>query len=181
MSAHAGRRAWVLGQFDRPEPLLEAARRLRVEGFTELDAHSPYPLPGAEEALFVGRSKVPLLAFLGGAAGVLAAYALQFWTAAIDYPIEVANRAPHAPPAFVPVTFELMVLFSALAIFVGLFFLWRFPRPHHPAFELEEFRSASTHAFWMSVATEPERAETVRARLEQQGAARVAVLEEELS
>lgn len=173
-------RAWAFAEFEAPHGALEAATRLKVEGHPQVDTHSPFPLHGAEAALLLPRSRVPLLAFLGGALGLATGYLMQWYTAAVDFPLNVGDRAPHAYPSFIPVTFELMVLGSAFAIFFGLLFLWRLPRPHHPAFELEEFRSASMHRFWVSVGADSlERAEELAQRLKGQGAIHVSVVEEE--
>lgn len=172
-------RSWVLGEFPTPAAMLAAGTQLSRDGHRELDAHTPYPVHGVEEALALPRSRVPAIAAAGGALGIALAYGFQLYTAAVDYPLNVGNRPPHSPPAFVPITFELMVLLSALAIFFGLLLLWRMPRLHHPVFEVEEFRSASSHAFWLSVATSPERAGAVAERLREQGATHVSVVEEE--
>jgi hypothetical protein len=91
----------------------------------------------------------------------------------------VGVRPPHSPPAFIPVTFELGVLFASLAIFLGLLFAYfRFPRVHHPVFELEAFRSASIDALWLSAEVDSAQAETVAAELHRLGAHHVAIVPE---
>ena len=173
-------RCWVLGEFTTAEALLRATSLLRVEGFGDLDTYSPYPLHGGSDTLGLPPSRLPRLALLGGVSGVALAYGLQWYTAAVDYPLNVGNRPAHAPLSFVPITFELMVLFSALSVVFGLLWFLRLPRPHHPTFELERFRSASTHAFWVSVHTWPKvDAGRVVATLEKWGAAHVSVLDDE--
>jgi hypothetical protein len=98
------------------------------------------------------------------------------------YPLNVGNRLAHSPLANVPITFELAILFTALTLFFGLVLLFfRLPRLHHPVFEVEAFRSATTHGYWVSV--ELPRADVqgtrrVRERLEQLGGVNVAVVEE---
>ena len=79
---------------------------------------------------------------------------MQWFMVGVDWPINVGGRPPHSPPAFIPVTFELGVLFAALSIFFGLFVLWGMPRLHHPVFEVEAFRSASVDGLWLSAAVE---------------------------
>jgi len=146
-------KAYVLGEFEREHALLAAARALREKGHrsvapqgapnTErgfaapitLDLHSPYPLHGSDEALGLRRSTVPLVALVAGITGAVSGYLLQWYVNAFDWPINVGNRPPHSAPAFIPVTFELGVLFASLAIFGGLLFgYFRFPRVHHPVF-----------------------------------------------
>jgi hypothetical protein len=168
---------FVLGEFEEEAALLEAARALRAKGVGGLDLHSSYPVSGAEEALGLRRSTVPLVALIGGVTGAVSGYLLQWWTVGVDWPLNVGNRPPHSPPAFIPVTFELGVLFASLAIFLGLLFAYfRFPRVHHPVFEVEEFRSASVDALWLSAEVGRTEADEVAAELRRLGARNVSVV-----
>jgi len=169
--------SWVLGEFGEEKALLEAARTLRAKGVAGLDLHSPYPLHGAEEALGLRRSTVPLVALVAGVIGAASGYLLQWWTVGVDWPLNVGNRPPHSPPAFIPVTFELGVLFASLAIFVGLLFAYfAFPRVHHPVFEVDAFRSASIDGLWLSAAVGPDEADGVAAELRRLGAGKVSIV-----
>jgi hypothetical protein len=172
-------KALVLGEFLHEPALLDAARRLRVRGGATLDIHSPYPLHGADEALGLRRSTVPLVTLVAGVTGAATGYLLQWYTVAYDWPLNVGNRPPHSAPAFIPVTFELGVLFASLAIFLGLLFAYfRFPRVHHPAFEVEAFRSATIDGLWLSAEVEPRDAEPVAAELRRLGARQVSIVPE---
>ncbi len=148
-------RYWVVGEFGSGDEAKKALRRLRELGYAKdaLDAFSPYPVEGIDEVLELPPSPLRGFAFVAGLGGAAAGYALQWWTNAVDYPLNVGNRPLHSGPAFIPITFELMVLSAALTLFFGLMWLFRFPRPHHPLFELESFRTASTGGFWVSVTT----------------------------
>jgi hypothetical protein len=169
---------FVLGDFGQNEgALYAAARALRSLGPDSLDIHSPYPLHGADEALGLRRSTVPLLALVAGVSGAVLGYLLQWWTVAIDWPLNVGGRPPHSAPAFVPVTFELGVLFASGAIFLGLlFWYFGFPRTYHPVFEVEAFRSASIDSFWLSAEVDPKDADRVAAELRRLGATQVSVV-----
>ena len=141
----------VLAEFAEPEPMVEAARKLRESGREGLDAYSPYPVHGIDDALKLPRSKVPLVALIAGLTGATGGYVLQWWTNAVDFEINVANRPPHAWPTNIPVTFESGVLVCVLTIFFGsIFYFFGLPRTYHPVFESEEFRSASLDKFWIS-------------------------------
>ena len=141
----------VLAEFAEPEPMVEAARKLRDSGREGLDAYSPYPVHGIDDALKLPRSKVPLVALIAGLSGAAGGYVLQWWTNAVDYELNVANRPPHAWPTNIPVTFESGVLVCVLTLFFGsLFYFFGLPRTYHPVFEAEEFRSASLDKFWIS-------------------------------
>jgi hypothetical protein len=174
--------SYVLGEFPDDHALLAAARALRADGQGSLDLHTPYPIHGAEEALGLPRSTVPRLTLVAGLTGAVTGYLLQWYTVGFDWPLNVGNRPPHSAPAFIPVTFELSVLFAAGAIFFGLLFAYfRFPRLHHPVFEVEEFRSASIDGMWLS-AEVPEAEATVLAdRLRGLGARQVSVVSGEVA
>jgi len=172
-------RSFVVAEFASEETILRAARTLRAEGQAELDLHSPVPLHGADEALGLRRSVVPRIALGAGVLGALTGYGIQWYMVAWDFPINVGGRPPHSAPAFIPVTFELGVLFAALSIFFGLFVLWGMPRLHHPVFEVEAFRSATVDGLWLSAAVEAGGAEGVAARLRALGATQVEVVAEE--
>jgi Protein of unknown function (DUF3341) len=171
-------RRCVVAEFAAEAPLLEAARALRADGQTELDLHSPVPLHGSDEALGLKRSIIPRIALVAGLIGAVSGYVMQWYLVGVDFPINVGGRPPHSPPAFIPVTFELGVLFSALAIFFGLFALWGMPRLHHPVFEVEAFRSASVDGLWLSTVVSAEAAEGTAARLRGLGARQVQIVED---
>jgi hypothetical protein len=189
--------AFVLAEFEREAALLDAARALRAKahrglvpagaarvegrfaGGIKLDIHSPYPLHGADAALGLKRSTVPLVALVAGITGAAFGYFIQWYMVAWDWPINVGNRPPHSAPAFIPVTFELGILFAALAIFLGLLFAYfRFPRVHHPLFEVEAFRSATIDALWLSAEVDAADAEPLASDLRGMGARHVSVVVE---
>jgi hypothetical protein len=173
--------SWVLGEFPNPNALLGAAAIARDERLGELDTYTPYPVHGLEAAIGIERSTIGWVAFFGGTLGLLTAYGLQLYFNWWEFPLNIGNKPPHSPPVYVPVTFELMVLFASLFIVGSLIvWYWRFPRPHHPVFEHEAFvRTATTTGYWLSVRPlEVESLARVRERLEGLGARNVAVVSE---
>jgi hypothetical protein len=141
----------LMAEFDGPDDLLEAARRVYEEGYRRLDAYSPFPVPGLAEAIGFRRTRLPLLVLLGGIAGGLGGYFLQYWIAAIDYPINVGGRPLHSWPSFIPVTFELTVLVAALAAVLGMLALNGLPMPHHPVFNVPAFELATRNRFFLGI------------------------------
>ncbi len=168
----------VLAEFADERALFAAARRLRELGHERLDAHSPYPLHGADEALGLPKSRVPLIALVGGVGGAITGYLMQTWMNGVDFAINVGNRLPHAPPANIPITFEMGVLGASIFIVVGLFALCGFPRTHHPVFEAEGFRTASVDGLWLSAEVEPGQAAGVAEELTRLGGRQVAAVAE---
>lgn len=143
--------SWVLAEFATPDALVDATRQMREKGFQGMDTYSPYPLHGGSEALGLPPSRVPFIALAGALTGLVTALAMQTWMNTIDYPLNIGGRPLLSLPAWVPITFELTVLFCAFGIVFGLLGLSKLPQPYHPAFEFEAFRSASTHGYWLSV------------------------------
>ena len=166
---------FVLGEFSEPGACVDAARALREQGVPGLDAYSPYPLHGIDEALALPRSKVPLVALTGGVLGALGGYTMQWWMNGVDYAINVGNRPPHGFWTNIPITFESGVLIAVLSIFFSsIFYFFKLPRPYHPVFESERFRTASLDAFWISAEVEEEgAAPEVERRFREVGARKV--------
>lgn len=170
----------VLGEFAGGPELLAAARALREAGHAGLDVYSPYPLAGTAEALGLKPTRIPLVTLVGGLTGALTGYAIQAYTNAVDYPINVGGRPPHAAPMFVPITFELGVLFAALSAVLSLILFCGLPRLFHPAHLAEPFRSATVDGFWLSAQIDPSAwdPEAIRRELERLGARTVSMVEE---
>ncbi len=145
-------KTFVLARFASGEALIDACYKVREKGFESIDTHSPYPLHGGDEALGLGRSRVPRIALAGGLTGMFGGYMMMVYMNAYSWPLNIGGRPAHAPPSFIPITFETTVLLASLSIFFGLLALFRFPQPYHPTFECESFRTAVNDGFWLSVA-----------------------------
>jgi len=144
-------RHFVVAEFATSDKLLEGTRKMREKGHKGLDTHTPYPIHGLEEALGIKRVWIPKIVFVAGLTGIIAGYSMMYFMNAVDFPINVANRPPHSAPAFVPITFELMVLFGGLSAFFGLMALLKLPQPYHPIFESDRFARAAVDGFFLSV------------------------------
>ena len=139
----------LLLELDSAEALLDAARHARAHGLCELEAYSPFPVEGLAEALDATRSRVPLLVLIGGILGAVAGYFIQYYSAVIDYPINIGGRPFHSWPAFIPVAVELTILGAALAGVVGALILNGLPRFYHPVFNAAHFERASQDRFFL--------------------------------
>ena len=141
----------VLAEFGDPESLAAAARAAKGAGYKRIDAYSPIPIEGLAGDLGREPSGLPLLAFVGGSLGAAAGYALQYYVSVIAYPLNVGGRPLHSWPAFVPVIFEMTIFAAALTIVLGMLALNGLPRPHHPLFNVPEFKLASRDKFFLCV------------------------------
>jgi hypothetical protein len=153
----------LLAEFSGPDALVEAARRSRAE-YRDVDAYAPYSVDGLPEALGFTRDRIPLAGLLGGIAGGVGAYLLQWYTAVVDYPIDAGGRPLHSWPAFIPATFELAVLGAALAVFFALWALNGLPRLNHPMFDAPDFDLASRNRFFLAIRASDPRFEPTRTR-----------------
>lgn len=158
----------IAAEFDDPHALLGAANEAFHAGFRKLDAYTPHPVEGLAEALGFHRTRVPLITLLGAIAGAATAYGMQFYSAAVDYPLNVGGRPLHSWPSFVPITFELSILFGATAAVVGMLLLNGLPRPHHPIFELPGFSERSHSHYYLCIEAEDPQFQSARQFLEQQ-------------
>ena len=144
----------LLAEFGSADALLSAAGKARKEGFENLEAYSPFPVEGLADAIGFRTNRVPLLVLLGGLAGGLGGYFMQWYSAVISYPINSGGRPLHAWPSFIPATFELAVLGAALAGAIGMLALNGLPRLRHPVFEVPEFDLASRNRFFLCIRSE---------------------------
>jgi hypothetical protein len=139
----------LLAEFRSAEALLDAARAVRAHGYAGFEAYTPFPVEGLDELVGMKRNHVPLLALAGGIAGGAGTYFLQWYSAVVDYPINVGGRPLHSWPAFVPATFEITILGAALAAALGMLVLNGLPRLYHPLFAVEEFELATRNRFFL--------------------------------
>ncbi|HEY8100692.1 MAG TPA: DUF3341 domain-containing protein [Burkholderiaceae bacterium] len=139
----------LLAEFTTADALLAAVRQAREQGYQHVEAYSPFAIEGLDEAIGLPRNRVPLIALLGGIAGGLGTYFLQWYSAVIDYPINVGGRPLHSWPSFIPPTFELTILGAAFAAVIGMLVLNGLPRLYHPLFNVPEFDLATRNRFFL--------------------------------
>lgn len=141
----------IMAEFDTAEQLLAAGRRAREAGYHRMDAYAPFPIDGLGEALGFRTNAIPLIGLTGGVVGALTGYLMQVWIHTMALPINVGGRPLLSWPSFVPVTFELAVLFSALSMLGGLFILNGLPEPYHPVFNVANFARATRDRFFLCI------------------------------
>lgn len=139
----------LVARFDTPEALLVACRFAYQAGYRRMDAYSPVPVEGVAEAIGKKPTRIPLIMLLGGIAGGVGGYFMQWFSMAYDYPFNIGGRPFHSWPMFIPITFELTVLCSALSGVFGMLFLNGLPRLHHPIFKAPGIERATLDRYFL--------------------------------
>jgi hypothetical protein len=141
----------ALAEFATPADVHHACEKVRDAGFRVWDAHTPFPVHGLDRAMGLRRSILPWIVLAFGLTGVSAALLMQWWMSAVDYKVIIAAKPLFSWQAFVPVCFEVMVLFSAASAVFGMFFLCRLPMLYHPLFRSKRFERVSDDRFFISI------------------------------
>ncbi len=139
----------LVGSFVTGEALLVAAGKAYEAGYRRMDAYSPVPVEGLAEALGSRRTAMPTIVLGGGIVGGCTGWALQWFSAVYDYPFNIGGRPFNSWPMFIPIIFELTVLFAAVSGVLGMLFLNGLPRFHHPIFAAQGIERATVDRFFL--------------------------------
>lgn len=141
----------ALAEFDTAPAIYHACEKVRDAGFRTWDAHTPFPVHGLEKAMGLKPSRLPWIVLVTGLTGAACGMLLQWWTSAVDYPLVISGKPYFSWQAFVPVTFELGVLFGALGAVLGMFGLNRLPQYFHSLFRSRRFERVTDDKFFVSI------------------------------
>jgi hypothetical protein len=141
----------AIGEFSTPDELVEAGRRIRNMGYQRLDAMSPFPVHGIDDAIGVKYSKIGWIVIVGAITGLLTAQGLMYYVGVINYPLVIGGKPLFDFTFSIPVTFELTVLFSAITCFISIWALCGLPRLYHPSMNYRNMHRATDDRFLLVI------------------------------
>jgi hypothetical protein len=147
----------AVGQFRDENELLDAIGRIRRQGYSKLEAYTPFPIHGIDDALGSKPSRLGWFVLCCGLTGVTAAATFIWWAGAVDYPIVVGGKPLFAFTFSVPIMFELMILCSAFGSLFGMLGINRLPQFYHPIFNYTNAEQISDDGFVLAIeASDPQ-------------------------
>jgi Ni/Fe-hydrogenase subunit HybB-like protein len=170
----------VIGEFDTTAAIMAAAERVRSAGFQRWDVFTPFPIHGMDRAMGLRNSPVGWFAFLGGAAGYTSGMLMIWYMNAFDFPILIGGKPMFSPfYPFIP-CFELTILLGSFGAVLGMLWLNRLPRLHHPLLKHRRFARVTHDKFYLVIEASDPRwsAAQARAVLESAGSKAVELVEE---
>ncbi len=171
----------ILGLFDSAQQLMDAIPVVKPRVAGRLDAYTPYPVHGIEQALGLRKSPIAGMVLIMGLIGAAAAIAFELWAGGVDYPIVTAGKPVFSWEAFVPIMFEVTVLFACFTAGLGMLFLLnRLPFFRHPMLRSKSMPLITKDKFALAVESDGQLldVQAISAVLRGAGARTVEVIEE---
>jgi len=105
--------------FEHPEDLVDAVKEIREKELPIEDIFTPFPIHGLDELAGLKKSAIPTVGFIAGIIGAVSAFGFMTWVFTVDYPLVIGGKPFFSVPSFIPITFEVTVLFAAFAMVFG--------------------------------------------------------------
>jgi hypothetical protein len=143
----------LMAEFETPAATLHAAQQVNHAGFRNWDVFTPFPIHGMDRAMGIKNSKVGWFSFIGGCTGYLTGMLMIWFMNAVDYKIVIGGKPMFSPFAAFPPSYELTILFGSFGALLGMLFLNRLPRLHHPLLKNRRFALATHDRFFVVIET----------------------------
>ena len=141
----------LLAEYDSAAAIFKACEKVRDAGYKRWDSYTPFPVHNLDKAMGLKPSVLPWIVFACGMTGAACGMLLQWWTSTIAYPLVIAGKPLFSLQAYVPVTFELGILFSAFGAVFGMLGLNKLPMYYHPLFNVDRFARATDDRFFIAI------------------------------
>ncbi len=179
-SDDAARLFGAIGEYDNVTDVVHAAQAAYDAGYRKIDVHSPFPIHGIDDIIHIPKTILPWLVLGMGLLGTttgffLTMYTMSGFTDAADtdfwsflwvnlqpYQYLISGKPFMGLPAYIPVLFELTIMFAAYTAVFAMFLLNRLPQHHHPLFKSERFRRATQDRFFLAVQADDREFDTTR-------------------
>ena len=143
----------IMAEFETPAATLHAAEKVYAAGFRNWDVFTPFPVHGMDRAMGIKNSKVGWFSFIGGCTGYTTGMLMIWFMNAVDYRIVIGGKPMFSPFAAFPPSYELTILFGSFGALLGMLFLNRLPRLHHPLLKNRRFALATHDRFFVVIET----------------------------
>jgi hypothetical protein len=159
----------LVAEFDNADAIMEAADKIRDAGYRIVEAYTPFPVHGLAVKIAKEDIRVPWVMFGCGILGLFSGYVLEWsttspWvekvmkglpvdivTRAWAYPMNIGGKPFHSWVSFIPVAYEMTILFTAFGAVFGMLLMNGLPRPHHSIFNAKNFERASQDRFFLCI------------------------------
>ena len=111
----------VYGIYSDEDSIINAVKEAKLQGLEILDVYSPMPIHGLDPVLGLKESRLHIAGFFFGLLGTLTAFLGMTWIFTKDWPIIFGGKPYWSVPSFIPITFELTVLFAAIGMTVSFY------------------------------------------------------------
>jgi hypothetical protein len=111
----------LFGLYDDETELLSAVKQANSDHLEIMDVYSPFPVHGLDPLLGLAESRLHITGFVFGAIGTMTAFLFMTWVFTRDWPIIFGGKPYFSSPAFIPITFELTVLFASIGMVVTFY------------------------------------------------------------
>ncbi|MBR9999730.1 MAG: DUF3341 domain-containing protein [Cyclobacteriaceae bacterium] len=160
---------FIIGVYSDPDQVKNAAKAIIKSGIRIHEVYTPFPIHGIEDVLGYKKTRLPIVAFLFGVTGTFLALFMQVWMLGIDWPMIIGGKDHIALPAFIPVTFELTVLLSALGM-VGTFMVISDLKPYKKLRLMDIRITDDKHVIAIDIAANSMRVKDIQSVLKDSGA-----------
>ncbi len=154
----------VFAEFTSPSKIFKAAEAVHAAGYRWWDCLVPFPVHGLDRAMGIKPTVLPIIVFFAGLTGTMVALFLQIYTNSIELPLwllvpvtgyqfEVSGKPLISAPAFIPVAFEMTILFACLTAVGAMFVMNGLPRLYHPVFRHPRLMRLSDDRFFVVIET----------------------------
>ncbi|MEL6637445.1 MAG: DUF3341 domain-containing protein [Bacteroidota bacterium] len=111
----------LFGLYDDEEILMDAVKEANAQHLTIMDVYTPFPVHGLDPLLGLKESRLHIAGFIYGSIGTMTAFGVMTWIFTRDWPIIFGGKPYWSVPSFIPITFELTVLFAAIGMVVTFY------------------------------------------------------------